>query len=78
MSAAWDPKEYKDESHEILMKWIDKNIKKRKSVLSPISDKKDLKNKKVNLIDFMSVLKKSIKDKEEQKMVHKPRRVLKK
>ncbi len=74
MSGHWDPKEYKDESHEILMKWIEKSIKKRKSVLSPIADKKDLKNKKVNLIDFMTVLKKSIKDKEEQKKCLNPER----
>lgn len=68
MSTPWDPKNYKDESHEIMMKWIDAKIKKRKSVTAPTLEKREQKS---NLIDFMTALKKSIEAKESKKSARK-------
>ncbi len=60
MSAKWNPEKYHDEYRAALLKWI--NTKKAgKKVVSEESE--DLVNKPDDVIDFMTLLKKSLKKK---------------
>lgn len=68
MSTSWDPKNYRDESHALLTQWIDAKIKKKKVIASPKTEKKRQDN---HLIDFMTILKKSIAEQATQKRAYK-------
>lgn len=63
MTGTWDPAEYKDEFRTRLKKVIDKRMKS-KSSLATIEDEssKDEEEASTNVVDFMSLLKKSIAD----------------
>lgn len=63
MTGTWDPAEYKDEFRTRLKKVIDKRMKS-KSALATIEDETsgDEEETSTNVVDFMSLLKKSIAD----------------
>lgn len=62
MQAKWNPKKYHDDYHEKLLRWIKAKAKGGKKVKAPTLDKEDdIPHGEV--IDFMSLLKKSIKSK---------------
>lgn len=68
MSTRWNPDNYHDKNRELLSTWIENKIKKGKSIVS--------KNKTVpksNVVDFMSLLKKSIQEKKLKPKVNNPR-----
>jgi DNA end-binding protein Ku len=62
MTVAWKPSRYHDSYHDELLAWIQKKAKSgKKSVV--IKSTKVLAAKNTNVVDFMELLKKSIKDK---------------
>lgn len=65
MSGKWNPKEYHDENKALLHKWIEKKIKTGSSVKAEEPEIKP-KAKPGKIIDFMSLLKKSIEEKEKR------------
>lgn len=66
MSAKWMPKKYHNKSKEILEAWINKKIKKGKSVTVKQKEP-SAKKGKGQVIDFMELLKKSVKEKQKRK-----------
>lgn len=65
MSKKWDPHQYHDENKEILAKWIQQQIKRQQGGLeAPMSEK--TRPKKAEVIDFMDLLKQSLKTKGER------------
>ncbi len=60
MTKPWKPEKYHDEYREILMKWIDQSVKGKK-VTKKAEEKTKIKADDV--IDFMSLLKKSLQKK---------------
>lgn len=62
MSGPWKPEQYHDENRELLHNWIEKKIKTGKSIAEDIHEK--AKQKPAKVIDFMTLLKKSIEEKE--------------
>lgn len=62
MTVAWDPSRYHDDYREILMKWIEEKTKSKGKKKTTESDKSK-KIVKSKVIDFMTLLKKSIKEK---------------
>lgn len=59
MTVKWDPKKYHDDYREALMKWIEK---KAKSGHIPLPSKtKEKEGKGAEIVDFMELLKKSLK-----------------
>lgn len=70
MSGKWEPKEFRDNNKELLLKLIKSNIKAGKSIVAKsktskkVSGKADHKSEKV--LDFMELLKKSVADKEKK------------
>lgn len=66
MSSKWDPKKYHDKNHEILETIIEAKIHKGKSV-TPHKIFRKSKQPKGKLIDFMELLKQSIKEKDKRK-----------
>lgn len=59
MTVKWNAKKYHNENQELIMKWIDKKIKGKKVVAA----KKQKSMTKDNVVDFMKLLEKSIKNK---------------
>lgn len=67
MSGKWNPKKYRNKSHELLKKWIEKKIKKGKTVTAanePEEEKtaSNRAKKGAKVVDFMSLLKKSVNE----------------
>jgi len=58
MSAKWNPKKYPDQNRDIILNWIEKKIKGKKTV----SPKHVKVTSRGNVVDFMELLKKSIKN----------------
>lgn len=69
MSKKWDPKRYKDESHAILQKLVERKIKKGKGFAMPEKEKEEAEpiRKSAKVINFMDLLKKSIDEKKKGK-----------
>lgn len=63
MSSKWNPNEYHDENRELLHKWIEKKIRAKDSVIKE-ENKIKISPKAAKVIDFMTLLKKSIEEKE--------------
>ncbi len=61
MTEKWDPRKYHDKNRELLKNWIQKRIKKHKSITAPLAEK--TKGDKGQVIDFMTLLKKSLHEK---------------
>ena len=68
MTVKWNHKEYKDEFRLALQKWIDEKAKKQ-AVEQKTSAKKKTPAKSSNVVDFMGLLKKSLKEKASHKKV---------
>ncbi len=71
MSRKWNPKKYHDENRELLSQWIEGKIEKGESVSGhgKVEEKAEpngraKKGKSAQVIDFMSLLKKSLDEKE--------------
>jgi DNA end-binding protein Ku len=67
MTTKWEPQKYHDENRELLAKLINEKIKRNKGVTSPATPEIEHKAKITSgakVIDFMELLKKSIKEKE--------------
>lgn len=67
MTTKWDPQKYHDENRELLSKLINEKIKRNKGVTSPLAPEIEHKSKTTSgakVIDFMELLKKSLKEKE--------------
>lgn len=60
MTVKWDPKNYQDDFRENLMLWIKRKIKTGKTIASK---EKPSKGKSGEVIDFMKLLQKSLKEK---------------
>lgn len=79
MSLKWNPKKYRDENRELLHKWIQHKVKHGKAVSTgeTAEESKPRKTKKTaEVIDFMSLLKKSIENKDiKKRRPQKPRRI---
>lgn len=61
MTRKWDPKRYHDENRELLSSWIEKKVKKGKSVST--AKPKTTSTSKTKVIDFMELLKESVEKK---------------
>lgn len=70
MTTKWDPKKYHNKSNEILKKVITQKIKKGKSIIASHAEKKP-KPAKGQVLDFMELLKKSVKEKNKRKVTKK-------
>jgi len=67
MATKWDPKKYHDKNRELLQKWIEGKIAKKKHVKVATKEKVAIAGMpKGKVIDFMVLLKKSIKQKEKK------------
>lgn len=66
MTTQWKPESYHDEYRMALQKWIDEKIHHRK----PAKSKKSVKTSS-NVINFVDLLKKSLKDKKNKKTISK-------
>ena len=70
MSGKWDPKQFKDESKEVLKKLIKADIKHGKSIIDKAKVAKAKQSamrashKSETVVDFMELLKKSVANKE--------------
>lgn len=64
MSEKWNPNRYHDENRELLHQWIEKKIKTGGSIHEDVQEK--IKKKPAKIIDFMTLLKKSIDEKEKR------------
>lgn len=69
MTTHWNPKKYPNQNRDILMTWIEKKVKGKK-IVSP----KRPKAAQGNVVDFMELLKKSMKPESELKTPKKPQR----
>jgi len=67
MTGKWDPEKYRNESNEILRKAITQKIKKGKSIV--VAEKAEKPGQKASgkVVDFMELLKKSVKEREKKK-----------
>lgn len=63
MSTLWNPNKYHNENEEFLSDLINKKIKKRKSLIQPEEEVKTVERGGAKVIDFMSLLKKSLEQK---------------
>ncbi len=66
MTSKWNPKQYHDEYRDMLMKWIEKKAHGGKAVTAPSAEQPE-PPKGGKVIDFMSLLKKSIDEKSKTK-----------
>lgn len=73
MSSKWDPKKYHDKNRELLQGWIEGKIQHKKSVVSVAKESPKgigLKHgKSAKIVDFMTLLKKSVEAKEKKGMI---------
>jgi len=65
MSTKWVPKKYHNKSKEILLSWIEQKIKKGKTLTVTQKEMKSKKGKG-EVVDFMELLKRSVKDKQKK------------
>lgn len=66
MSSKWNPKKYKDEYAEIVHEWAERKIRNK-----PIKKSKSKDDKKQsNVVDFVDLLKKSLKTKDKPQSSH--------
>lgn len=65
MTSKWNPKKYHDKNREMLSHWIENKIKTGKFIDKSIAkEKSKSKVKSAKIFDFMTLLEKSIKEKE--------------
>lgn len=69
MTSKWNPKKYHDEYRDLLMSWIEKKLHGK--TVSPPKGKVKERKESAKVIDFMSLLKKSIAEKDKAKKTSK-------
>lgn len=66
MSVHWDPKRYHDEYHDALLKWIEEKAARGQKGPAKKSKKEKETKQTSKVVDFMELLKKSVKEKEQK------------